>query len=170
MATDPQHLLPSAPASAGKNRTLIYGIVGFILGIAVATASFGGFGSHKKDDAAAAVTASSSSEYASDIVSVSDQSAGSYVIVDSVDVPAPGVWVAVKEMRGSDLGNVLGANRVLGPAKNVTVNLLRDTLPGQRYAVVLYRDDGDEEFDVHKDSVYVDWDSGKSIAEFFTAL
>jgi hypothetical protein len=115
-------------------------------------------------------TAKSSDTGIAKIITVSDQQAGAYVIVDSVDVPAPGAWVAVKEIVGDQLGNVLGANSVTGPAKNVTVNLLRSSLPGQSYAVVLYRDDGDGEFDVHKDSAYVDFDSGKSVIAYFKAL
>src|SRR5437870_4543809 len=45
-------------------------------------------------------------------IAISDQPAGAHVRIESVTVPPPGVWVAVREVSGSDLGNVLGAVRV----------------------------------------------------------
>lgn len=97
-------------------------------------------------------------------VSVEAQPAGDSVIVESVTVPPPGVWVAVQETQGDKLGNVLGATRVHGPLSNVVVSLLRNTKPNRTYAVVLYRDGGDGGvFDLSTDSVYVDFDSGKRV-------
>ncbi len=97
-------------------------------------------------------------------VSVSDQVAGASVLVDSVTVPPPGVWVTVQETRGNTLGNVLGATLVNGPISNVVVSLLRNTEPNRTYAVVLYRDGGNGGlFDLKTDSVYVDFDSGKRV-------
>jgi hypothetical protein len=101
-------------------------------------------------------------------VSVTDQSAGSNVSVESVTVPPPGVWVAVREMNGNDLGNVLGAVRVTGPRSNVTVPLLRATVPGSTYAIELYRDDGNDVFDLSADSVYVDFTTGEPVITYFT--
>lgn len=103
-------------------------------------------------------------------VSVVDQRAGSEVIVESVTVPPPGVWVAVREMNGGELGNVLGAVRVSGPRTNVSVSLLRATDPDRRYAVQLYRDDGSGVFDVATDSVYVDFDTGARVVAYFTTM
>lgn len=101
---------------------------------------------------------------ASGAVSVSNQQAGSSVLVDSVTVPPPGVWVTVQETHGDSLGNVLGATRVHGPLSNVVVSLLRNTEPNRTYAVVLYRSDGDKGlFNLKTDSVYVDFDSGKRV-------
>ncbi len=101
-------------------------------------------------------------------VSVADQSAGSSVIIESVTVPPPGVWVAVREMNGNDLGNVLGAVRVTGPRSTVSVPLLRATEPGSTYAVELYRDDGNDVFDLSTDSVYVDFTTGEPAVAYFT--
>ena len=100
-------------------------------------------------------------------VSVTDQSAGSEVVVESVTVPPPGVWVAVREINGNDLGNVLGAARVSGPRSPVSISLLRATEPGRPYVVELYRDDGSGEFDVTANSVYVDFDTGAPVIVHF---
>jgi hypothetical protein len=104
-------------------------------------------------------------------ISVNDQPAGDTVIIESVTVPPPGVWVAVREVQGNDLSNVLGAARVDGPRSAVSVSLLRATKPGQAYAVELYRDDGNGTFDPATNSVYIDFDTGAPvIARFSTTL
>lgn len=101
------------------------------------------------------------------VLSVSNQLAGEVVIVESVNVPAPGVWVAVREMQGSTLGNVLGAARVGEPRTNVEVPLLRDTENGKEYAVELYRDDGSGVFDQSALSVYVDFETTQPVIAYF---
>ena len=101
------------------------------------------------------------------LIALVDQSAGPEVVVESVTVPPPGVWVAVREMLSNDLGNVLGAARVGGPRTNITVSLLRATLPGKTYAVELYRDDNEGAFDPAKNSVYVDFDTGARVVSYF---
>ncbi len=101
-------------------------------------------------------------------VSVAHQPAGETVVVESVTVPPPGVWVAVREVVGDELGNVLGAVRVSGPKSGVSVPLLRATEPGRSYAVQLYRDDGNGAFDVVVNSVYVDFDTGARVVAYFT--
>jgi len=106
----------------------------------------------------------------SGVVSVVDQSAGDTVIVASVTVPAPGVWVAVREMSGNDLGNVLGAVRVGGPRDAVTVSLLRATEPNRAYAVQLYRDDNNGLFDPSMNSVYVDFTTGARVVAYFATI
>lgn len=103
----------------------------------------------------------------SNSISVVNQPAGDTVIVESVTVPPPGVWVAVREVTGSDLGNVLGAARVSGPRSNVSIALLRATEPGRAYAVQLYRDDDNGSFDVAVNSVYVDFDTGARVVAYF---
>lgn len=112
------------------------------------------------------VKAATSTE--SGAISVADQPAGMEVVVESLTVPPPGVWAAVREVNGVDLGNVLGAVRVEGPRANVTIPLLRATEPGLPYAVELYRDDGGGEFDLARDSVYVDFASGQPVVARFT--
>jgi hypothetical protein len=102
-------------------------------------------------------------------VEVSDQAAGDSVSLASVTVPPPGVWVAIRDVNGSELGNVLGAALAGGPRSGFVVPLLRATEPGKTYAVEFYRDDGDDAFDLEKDSVYVDFDSGQRVVDYFTA-
>ena len=87
-------------------------------------------------------------------VSVGDQPAGMLVSVSSVTLPQAG-WVAV---RGSD-GRTLGAGFFpAGTSSNVVVDLLRGTISGQRYQVLLYTDDGDRQFDLHKDTLIMNAD------------
>jgi len=101
-------------------------------------------------------------------VSVANQPAGDSVMVESVTVPPPGVWVAVREMNGSNLGNVLGALRVNGPRSSIVVPLLRATEPDRSYAVELYRDDGNGVFDLAALSVYVDFATSAPAIVYFT--
>ncbi|MEK7101859.1 MAG: hypothetical protein AAB882_01765 [Patescibacteria group bacterium] len=106
----------------------------------------------------------------SGVVSVADQPSGDSVMVESVTVPPPGVWVAVLEVNGRDFGNVLGAARVVGPHQNVEVSLLRPTEPNRSYAVGLYRDDNSGVFDPSMNSVYVDFDTGARVVSYFTTI
>ena len=101
-------------------------------------------------------------------ISVADQLSGDTVIVESVTVPPPGIWIAVREVNGGDLGNVLGAARVGGPRSNFPVSLLRATEAGRSYAVQLYRDDGGGIFDPAVNSVYVDFDTGARVVAYFS--
>lgn len=101
-------------------------------------------------------------------ISVADQSAGDVVTVESVTVPPPGVWIAVRDVSASgDLGNVLGAARVGSPRTNLSIPLLRPTEVGRSYAVQLYRDDGGNAFDPAVNSVYVDFDTGTRVVAYF---
>lgn len=103
----------------------------------------------------------------SDAVAVVDQKAGTEVVVTSVAVPPPGVWVAVRETVGSDLGNVLGAARVGDPRTDVSIPLLRATEPNRSYAIQLYRDDNGGAFDPALNSVYVDFNTGTRVVVYF---
>lgn len=104
----------------------------------------------------------------SDLVRVGNQKAGGSVHVDMVDVAAPGAWVVVAEMRDGEVWRALGAARAKAPASDLTVKLLRPTTAGNTYSVLLYRDDGDETFELHGDSVYIDFGSGKRVEDSFT--
>jgi len=101
-------------------------------------------------------------------ISVGNQPAGDSVVIESVTVPPPGVWVAVREVNGDELGNVLGAARVTGPRSEVSISLLRATEPGRTYAVQLYRDDASGPFDPATYSVYVDFDTSARVVAYFT--
>ena len=112
-------------------------------------------------------TSSTPSLEESTAVSVTDQISGEEVLVESVTVPPPGVWVAVREMNGNNLGNVLGALRVDGPRSFISIPLLRATVSGRSYAVELYRDDGNGVFDTTTNSVYVDFNTGAPVIAYF---
>lgn len=104
---------------------------------------------------------------ASEAISVTDQPAGDTVVVASITAPSSGIWVAVREIRGNDLGNVLGAARTIGLHSNFQVSLLRATKPGRSYAVELYRDDAGGVFDPAMNSVYIDFDTGARVVAYF---
>lgn len=145
-------------------------VAGAAVGVLLAGAWFLGGGSLALPESASRGAATSTGERAapeSGAVFVADQGAGDTVIVESVTVPPPGVWVAVREVRGVELGNVLGAERASGPRSNFTVHLLRATEPDRPYAVELYRDDAGGVFDLAKMSAYVDFDTGARVVARF---
>ncbi len=97
-------------------------------------------------------------------VTVTNQSAGDSVLVESVTVPPPGVWVAVRETYGKRLGNILGAAYVRGPRSNLSVGLSRNTQPNRLYVIELYRPGPKEGvFNVKTESVYVDLGTGRGV-------
>ena len=104
----------------------------------------------------------------SNALSVANQPPGNAVIVESVTVPPPGVWVAVREVTDGNLGNVLGAARVNGPRSSISISLLRATEPNRSYAAELYRDDNNGSFDPSLNSVYVDFDTGVRAVAYFS--
>ncbi len=84
-------------------------------------------------------------------VTADDQQAGGSVIVRTIRIESTG-WVVVYESRGGQPGNALGAARVnAGTHENIAVELLRATIPGQTYFVVLHRDDGNKTFELRND-------------------
>lgn len=151
-----------------KNFSTSSFVAGFMLGILFAGIWL------IKDEASQTLLSSLSSVDATEslpesgAISVANQASGIEVAIESVTVPPPGVWVAVREVSGKDLGNVLGAIRVNGPRSAFSVPLLRATEPGLPYAVELYRDDGDGVFDLSMDSVYVDFATGVPVVDHFT--
>jgi hypothetical protein len=116
----------------------------------------------------ALVINSSLSEESNSAVMVKDQVAGASVSVASVETDAS-TWVVVREDKNGVLGNILGATRIdAGNSAHVVVSLLRSTVVGQTYQVVLFKDDGDKKFD-HKIDVPLTSD-GVLIAQSFKAL
>ncbi len=108
------------------------------------------------------VTPAASVAVSGDAVSVQDQSAGDTVRVDSATLPHMG-WVAVRDGDG----RVLGAARLeAGAHTTVQVELLRATETGERYQILLYVDDGDKAFDLHKDTLLMNADGSVSGAAF----
>jgi hypothetical protein len=141
-------------------------IAGAIVGILVASIWF--LGTNMNLTPMPTEQASSiASSTTSGAVAVSDQPAGSSVMIDSLTVPPPGVWIAVRDVNGSDLGNALGAVRIGAPRSNISVPLLRATEPNHQYAVELYRDDNNGAFDPTINSVYVDFGTGDPVVVYF---
>lgn len=80
---------------------------------------------------------------------VNNQLAGDLVTVASVETDTMS-WVVVREDSNGILGNILGASRIdSGDSNNIVVPLLRPTVAGQTYKIVLFEDNGDRVFD-HK--------------------
>lgn len=145
-------------------------VAGLMLGVLLAGAWFLGDGVSAYIPGQTASRLATSTENllrASGAISVADQPAGESVAIESVTVPPPGVWVAVREVIAGDLGNVLGAARVSGPRSGFSVPLLRPTESGRSYAVQLYRDDSGGAFSPATNSVYVDFDTGARVVTYF---
>lgn len=83
------------------------------------------------------------------MLTAADQAAGESVMVSGIQVTSDS-WVAVRDADGS---RVLGAARVAAGTQSVTVPLLRATVAGKGYEVVIYADDGDRAFDMKKDTL-----------------
>ncbi len=97
-------------------------------------------------------------------VTVRDQAAGDSVVVASVTLSQTG-WVAVRD----DRGWVLGAARFdAGTWTDITVPLLRGTEPSSNYQVLLYADDGDRVYDLHKDILITGSNGGVAGTTFKT--
>jgi hypothetical protein len=110
------------------------------------------------------MTADHSQTASGEAVSVADQKAMMSVMVDSVTLKGQG-WVAIEDSKNW----ILGAEREeAGTTKNVTVTLLRGTVAGQTYKAVLFADDGDGKFDLHKDTMIKNAD-GSAVSAAFIA-
>jgi hypothetical protein len=88
-------------------------------------------------------------------ISVKDQSASDTVKLDSVTFGAGGGWAVVHEMEGEFLGRALGARRFDAGTVAGEVPLLRNTVSGNLYQVVLYADNGDKEFSMQNDTPFI---------------
>jgi len=93
-------------------------------------------------------------------VTIADQSAGNQIKLTSVTYPISEGWIGVRDYQSERLGSVLGVARFSESQGLVPneINLQRNTTAGREYAVVLYTDNGDREFnlanDVQIDSVF----------------
>ena len=99
-------------------------------------------------------------------VSVDDQRAGSLVFIKHVEISKPS-WIAVREIVNGSIGNILGAEMVASATDDVPVTLLRPTVTGQKYAIFLYQDNGDGQFDSKKDLLVMQ--NSLPVATMFTA-
>lgn len=90
-------------------------------------------------------------------VSIPAQHAGMEVSISSLTLSEP-AWVAIRDSNGKTLGAALFD---AGTHTDVSVPLLRGTEVRQSYQALLYADDGDHQFDLHKDVLI---SSGGSVA------
>jgi len=98
-------------------------------------------------------------------IDVQDQGAGMSIQVKKASLVQIG-WIAVRDGNG----RTLGAGRFEpGVHADVEVPLLRTTEAGQSYQALIYVDDGDKEFDLHKD-ILVTKDDGSVAGDIFSAL
>ena len=88
---------------------------------------------------------------------VEDQLAGDRVLIKEIALTDSG-WAVVHEDAGGIPGNALGAQRFDKGVHSGTIDLLRNTNIDQSYYVLLYRDNGDREFDLVTDSIVIDTD------------
>ena len=95
-------------------------------------------------------------------VQVDDQKAGNSVTITKMNV-TKSTWLAVR-----DSTHVLGARRFEPGVTSGTIPLLRSTTAGQTYTVVMYVDDGDKAFDMHKDSLITNA-GGAPVGDMFVA-
>jgi len=101
-------------------------------------------------------------EASSESVEVADQPAGVTVAVASAKFAEMG-WIAVRDSGGRTLG---AARLDAGVHAGVVVELLRGTVTGERYQVLIYIDDGDRAFDLYKDSLVMNASAGVVGATF----
>lgn len=86
-------------------------------------------------------------------VTVVDQPAGTSVTLDGATYPVSEGWIGVREYNNDQLGFILGVVRFsesqgLVPEEIV---LQRSTVAGNRYAVVIFTEDGDFDFNLAGD-------------------
>lgn len=86
-------------------------------------------------------------------VTVQDQKAASSVQLESATYPISEGWIGIREYNNDQLGYILGVVRFseaqgLVPSEIV---LQRATTPGNRYAVVIFTEDGDLNFSLAND-------------------
>ncbi|MBI2048425.1 MAG: hypothetical protein HYT30_00660 [Parcubacteria group bacterium] len=99
---------------------------------------------------------------------VGDQESGSTVRVVSAEFAVPG-WIVVHETQGGHVLNALGAARVdSGIHTDAVVELLRGTEPGGSYAVILYSDNGNKEFEIRGDLPIIDTEGNPVMKTFRT--
>ncbi|PIQ68614.1 MAG: hypothetical protein COV91_03165 [Candidatus Taylorbacteria bacterium CG11_big_fil_rev_8_21_14_0_20_46_11] len=86
-------------------------------------------------------------------ISAENQVSGDTVEVSILNISEP-IWIAVRDDVDGSLGNILGAHKAF-TAGDATVNLLRPTVVGTTYHVVMYKDVGDASFN-HKEDVLLE--------------
>lgn len=100
-------------------------------------------------------------------IHVSNQPSGNSVVIDKVTLEEGG-WVVIHEGTEGSIGNALGAVRLDAGEHQVKVDLLRATVEGVIYRAVLYRDNGDRQFNLDSDFPVIDSTGGPVVTMFVT--
>ncbi len=101
-----------------------------------------------------------------DYIKVSDQKAGKMVNVAYAKADFP-FWLVIHAEKDGKIWNALGARRKdAGEYSGVQVPLLASTKSGSRYWVVLYKDNGDRNFDLKTDFPVKKSDGGFIMVDF----
>jgi hypothetical protein len=115
--------------------------------------------------AATSSTASDTSMPEGGSLEVQNQPAGSSVVIALVTLSQTG-WVAIRDSNGS----VLGAGRFgAGTHTDVTVSLLRDTVPGGQYQALIYTDNPSGTFDLKQNLLVTNPDGSVAGTAFTTS-
>ncbi len=160
-------------------RAVFFAVGGFIAGAALMGTSSNFFPPEKKHIVAMVParnpgTASSSTitilpASAEAAIHVNSQAPTSSVIVSSASLAVSG-WLVVHELADGHVGNALGAaRRDPGTYTDVTIELLRPTDAKTAYMLVLYRDNGNKEFEIRGDIPIVD-QKGDPVMQRFETL
>ncbi len=158
-------------------RAIFFAVGGFVSGVALMSVSGELFHtkqktviaiSPKRPPAAATSTnqvVPASSEAA---LSIRAQPATTSVVVQSVSLGVPG-WLVVHELTDGHVANALGAaRRDAGTHTDAAIELLRPTESRTPYMLVLYRDNGNKEFDLRGDIPIVDGNGDPVMQRFET--
>lgn len=93
-------------------------------------------------------------------IAVKDQAASQSIRLDSATYPISEGWIGVREFNNDQLGYILGVVR-FSESNNVVpkeIILQRPTIAGNKYAVVIFTEDGNGEFnsagDVQVDKIF----------------
>lgn len=102
-------------------------------------------------------------------VAVEDlQEAGNKVVIAKAKFASPG-WVAVHDDVGGVPGRILGAKLFDRGEVSGEVELLRNTVPGTSYLIVLHSDDGDyKNFSAKTDTILTNEDGDMVMIRFTT--
>ncbi len=86
-------------------------------------------------------------------VTIQDQPASSAVAIESATYPVSEGWIGVREYNDGQLGTILGVVRFSESQELLPeqIVLQRPTVAGQEYAVVIFTEDGDFDFNLAGD-------------------
>lgn len=162
MAEDQQH--------EDSQKTLVAFVVGLLIGGMLVWAFSGPSKTAPKDTTKTdETTASSTDQKTSDAMKgnepaklqvgagkivVEDQKASKFIEMKSAEYPVAEGWVGIRQYDNDKLGYILGVNRFsqeqgLVPGK---LELVYPTTPGKKYAVVVFKENGDRKFNLADDT------------------